>query len=118
MTQHSAELVPSVPASFIHPLHDTPATRRSPEKLAVAALRAAARSWFVVAVIGQLVFAVSVASFYGVTALRGDYHRWSRFMARAPGDTIGNFAVAMHLASAVVVMLAGALQLVPRVRTR
>jgi hypothetical protein len=37
------------------------------------ALKAAARFWFVVAVIGQFAFAFSVASFYGLTALRGNF---------------------------------------------
>ena len=83
-------------------------------------LKAAVRSWFVVAVIGQFVFAFAVASFYGLTALRGDYHGWSKFITHGyvPGDTAGNFAVAMHVTTAVVVMSAGALQLVPGVRDR
>lgn len=77
--------------------------------LADAALKAAARFWFVVTVIGQLVFALAVASFYGLTALRGDFHSWSRFLTRGwvRGDGLGNLAVAMHVGSAVAVMLAG-----------
>jgi tetratricopeptide (TPR) repeat protein len=88
--------------------------------VADTALKAAARFWFVVTVIGQLVFAFAVASFYGLTALRGDYHGWSKFISQGhvSGDTMGNFAVAMHVTSAVVVMLAGALQLIPQVRNR
>jgi len=90
------------------------------DSIASMALKAAARFWFVVTVIGQWVFAFAVASFYGLTALRGDYHGWGRFITHGhvPGDTAGNFAVAMHIASAVVVMSAGALQLVPQVRAR
>jgi uncharacterized membrane protein len=90
------------------------------DAIAASALKAAARFWFVVTVSGQWVFAFAVASFYGLTALRGDYHGWGRFITHGhvPGDTAGNFAVAMHIASAVVVMSAGALQLVPQVRGR
>ena len=90
------------------------------DSIAATALKAAARFWFVVAVIGQWVFAFAVASFYGLTALRGDYHGWGKFITHGhvTGDTAGNFAVAMHIASAVVVMFAGALQLVPQVRNR
>src|SRR5258707_12353416 len=90
------------------------------DSVADTALKVAVRIWFVVAVTGQLVFAFAVASFYGLTALRGNYHGWSRFISRGhvPGDTMGNFAVAMHVTSAVVVMLAGALQLIPQVRNR
>src|SRR3974390_1742917 len=86
--------------------------------VADSALKAAAQFWFVVAVIGQFVFAFAVASFYGLTALRGDFYRWGRFITGGyrPGDTAGNLAVILHIASAVVIMSSGALQLVPQVR--
>ena len=87
------------------------------DSLADSALKAAARFWFVVAVIGQLLFALATASFYGLTALRGDYHGWRISQSHFAGDLTGNSAVAMHLISAVVIMLAGAVQLVPQVRS-
>jgi len=86
--------------------------------MADGALRAAARSWFVVVVIGQVVFAFATASFYGLTALRGDYHGWTITEGHVAGNRMGNSAVAMHLVSAVLIMLAGAIQLVPQVRSR
>ena len=88
--------------------------------VANTALKASARLWFAVTVIGQLMFAFAVASFYGLTALRGDFHGWSKFISHGyvTGDRMGNFAVAMHIVSAVVIMLAGAVQLVPAVRNR
>ena len=88
--------------------------------VADAALKTAARFWFAVAFLGQLVFAFAVASFYGLTALRGDFLTWSRFISRGwvGGDGAGNLAIATHVGSAVVVMLAGALQLLPRLRNR
>jgi len=83
-------------------------------------LKAATRFWFVVVLIGQSVFAFTVASFYGLSALRGDFHRWSKSITHGhvPGDTMGNFAVAMHLSSAVVIILAGVVQLIPQIRER
>jgi len=83
-------------------------------------LKAATRFWFVVTVVGQLAFGFAVASFYGLTALRGDFHGWSKFITHGhvAGDTTGNFAVAMHVASAALLMLIGALQLAPAVRGR
>jgi len=83
-------------------------------------LKAAARFWFVVALAGQLLFAFAVASFYGLTALRGDFHGWNKSITHGlvPGDNMGNFAVAMHLASAVAIMLSGGVQLMPAVRSR
>jgi tetratricopeptide (TPR) repeat protein len=81
-------------------------------------LTVAARSWFVVTVVGQLFFAFAIASFYTLTALRGDYHGWNFTHGFVPGVTKGNWAVVMHLASAAAIMLAGAAQLVPQVRSR
>jgi uncharacterized membrane protein len=86
--------------------------------VADTALKAAARFWFVVTVVGQLVFAFTVASFYALTALRGDYHKWNFTNGYVPGLSMGNTAVVMHVASAVIIMLAGAVQLVPQVRNR
>jgi uncharacterized membrane protein len=81
-------------------------------------LKAAARFWFVVTVVGQLIFAFTVASFYALTALRGDYHKWNFTNGYVPGFSMGNTAVVLHVASAVIIMLAGAVQLVPQVRDR
>jgi hypothetical protein len=82
------------------------------------ALKAAARFWFGVTVIGQLAFAIAVATFYGLTAMRGDYHAWKFTNGFVPGVTKGNWAVVMHVGSAAVIMFAGAVQLVPQVRNR
>ncbi|MGH9493447.1 MAG: DUF2306 domain-containing protein, partial [Candidatus Sulfotelmatobacter sp.] len=81
-------------------------------------LKAAARFWFAVTVIGQLAFGFAVATFYGLTSIRGDYHGWRFTHGFIPGVTQGNLAVVLHLISAVILMLAGAIQLVPQVRGR
>lgn len=90
------------------------------DSFADSALKAAAKFWFVVTIIGQLFFAFALASFYGLAAIRGDHHAWSRFISHGyvAGDRMGNLAVAAHLMSAVIVMLSGAVQLVPRIRNR
>lgn len=90
------------------------------DSVADGALNRAVQFWFVVTVIGQLVFAFAVASFYGLTALRGDLHAWSKVLAHGyiPGDGVGNLVLAAHLVSAVVIIIAGALQLVPQIRNR
>jgi tetratricopeptide (TPR) repeat protein len=95
-------------------------TRLELNSVADTTLKAATRFWFLVVLIGQSVFAFTVASFYGLSALRGDFHRWSKSITHGlvPGDTMGNFAVAMHLFSAVVIILAGILQLVSQIRNR
>ena len=88
--------------------------------VADSSLKAATRFWFAVTVLGQFVFAFAIASFYGMTAARGDLHKWGKSISHGyvPGDTMGNTAVIMHLASAVVLMLSGTIQFVPAVRSR
>jgi uncharacterized membrane protein len=90
------------------------------DSLADGALKVATRFWVVVVVIGQFAFAFTVASFYGLTALRGNFHAWSKSITHGlvPGDSIGNLAVAVHLSSAVIIILAGMLQLIPQIRAR
>src|ERR1017187_6467209 len=97
-------------------LHRRYSLRRSSDLV----LRAAAGFWFVVAVIGQIIFAFSIASFYGLTAVRGNWLAWNRAMLHgyAPGYHVGNTVVAIHLASAVIIILSGALQLIPQIRQR
>lgn len=88
--------------------------------VANTALESAARLWFVVAVMGQWMFALYVASFYGGSAVRGDLEAWNQVLPHGyvAGDTVGNLVVAMHLLFAVVILAGGPLQLVPQVRAR
>jgi uncharacterized membrane protein len=92
--------------------------RRSFERVADKALKAAAAFWFVVTVAGQLLFALSIASLYGLTAARGNWPAWNGNMLHgyAQGYRFGNTMVTVHLASAVIIILSGAIQLVPQVR--
>jgi uncharacterized membrane protein len=87
---------------------------------ATRALATAAAAWFVVAVLGQLVFAAYVLAFYGGAAATGQFERWNKVLPHGyvAGDLMGNLVVVLHLALAVVVMAGGALQLVPAVRRR
>jgi hypothetical protein len=89
-------------------------------KAADRTLRAAAGFWFVVVVIGELIFATTVASFYGLTAVRGNWQQWNKSMTHGytAGRPIGNLVVAIHLASAVIILLSGAFQLIPLIRRR
>jgi tetratricopeptide (TPR) repeat protein len=83
-------------------------------------LKAAAAFWFIVVVLGGLIFATTVASFYGLTAARGNWQQWNKFMLHGytPGRPMANLVVAIHLASAVIILLSGALQLIPLLRRR
>ncbi len=83
-------------------------------------LTAAARFWFVVTVVGQLLFASYITVLYGGGAIRGDITVLDRVMPKGhePGDPLGNATIIVHLFLALVIMLAGAMQLVPQIRER
>ena len=110
-----AELQMTLPAAV------APPRRRSQQSFADTALTAAVRFWFAVTVVGQLIFAFAVASFYGIAAARGNSaSAWNDHITHGyvPGDTLGNLVVYAHLFSAPIVILAGMLQLIPRIRDR
>src|SRR5712692_3482720 len=88
--------------------------------VADSALKIAARFWFLVAVVGLWIFVVYVVAFYGGSAIQGDLEAWNRALPNGyvPGDTIGNFVVAIHLFLAVIIIVGGPLQLIPRIRRR
>ncbi len=87
---------------------------------ASTALKAAARFWFLVAVLGQWIFVYYVAAFYGGAAVQGRWESWNKVFPRGhiPGDALGNVAVALHLLFAVIVVGGGPLQLIPRFRAK
>lgn len=97
----------------------TPAPRRAAAtSRGATALAAAARFCFLATVAGQLMFAAYIAALYGGAALRGDLPGWNAVMSHGhvPGDGVGNVVTGVHLLLAAIVMLGGALQLVPQVR--
>jgi tetratricopeptide (TPR) repeat protein len=107
----------------LQPAFEIPATRRanySPRKIAGRTLKAAAAFWFIVVVLGELIFATAIASFYGLTAARGNWQQWNKFMSHGytSGRPMANLVVAIHLASAVIILLSGAFQLIPLLRRR
>ncbi len=78
----------------------------------------AAKAWCVVAVLGQLLMAIYVIGFYGRAAIAGDMARWNKVLPHGfiAGDSLGNAVVALHLLFTVLIVLAGALQLIPAIR--
>lgn len=91
--------------------------RRAP---ADRALTAAATAWFGVAALGQLLFALYVTVFYGGAAARGEAHLWDEVLPRGliASDGPGNLALASHLLLAVLITVAGVMQLTPALRNR
>ena len=61
------------------------------DSIADSALKTAVRFWLIVVVIGQLLFALTVASIYGLAVARGNLLGWNKFMTvgYVPGDGLG-----------------------------
>lgn len=96
-----------------------PARQRLPAWSATA-LASASVFWFVATVIGQSIFAIYILALYGGSAVRGNFKGWNQVMTHGhvPGDTAGNLVTGIHLLLALVIMLGGALQLLPQLRRR
>ena len=92
------------------------------KSVADATLKAAARFWFVVAVIGQWAFLYYIFAFYGPSTVSGNFQAWTRntFLIKGyvAGDTAGNLTFAAHALLAGVTSFGGALQLIPQIRAR
>lgn len=102
-------------------------TVRAPDAPRFTAVRGARRllgraamTWLMVTVAGQLIFSLYIALVYGGALVAGDTARWNHVMPRGyvAGDTAGNAALMTHVLIAVVIMTAGALQLIPGIRRR
>lgn len=83
-------------------------------------LHLSGKIWFIVAVLGQWIFAAYVAVFYGGSALRGETDTWKDVLpgGMIAGDPIGNFALAAHLLLAVIIMVGGPIQFIPAIRRK
>lgn len=86
------------------------------------ALSLSAAAWFVALVAGLWAFGIYIVAIYGVGAATGNWERWNVVLPKGhgynPGDTAGNLALGAHLLMAVFVAFAGALQLVPAIRSK
>jgi uncharacterized membrane protein len=83
-------------------------------------LGAAAALWFVTALLGQCAFVAYVVSFYGGTAMARRFDKWNEVLVGGyvRGGLTGNVALSAHLLFAVVITVAGLVQLIPQLRQR
>lgn len=74
--------------------------------------------WFMVAVLGQLIFATYVILFYGKATATGHNENWNKVLPHGyiAGETIGNIVVGSHLLLAVIIIIGGPIQLIPNIR--
>ncbi|PUZ25853.1 hypothetical protein DCC81_16500 [Chitinophaga parva] len=93
-------------------------TQNSREVAPVKALQWAARAWFIVFFLGQVIFACYIFLLYWRSAFQGHFENWN---AQAPhlyveGAGLRNAVFALHIATAAIVSLLGPLQLLPKLR--
>lgn len=80
-----------------------------------------AKIWFLVTAIGQWMFVLYIAGYYGLRFAGGGLagfegtHLANGFIV---GDSMGNMAVAIHILVAGLIIAAGQIQLVPAIRTK
>ncbi|MEM1337417.1 MAG: DUF2306 domain-containing protein [Bacteroidota bacterium] len=87
-------------------------------RLAKTLLQKTASVWFIIAVIGQWIFATYVALFYGGAAIDNNFMKWNRVLPHGyvEGEPMGNIATGIHVFFAVAILFGGPLQFVPFVR--
>ncbi len=83
-----------------------------------SALRKAGALWLLIAVLGQLLLAIYVAGFYGLSAAQGRLQDWAKVLPQGmvAGQPFLNTVLATHLLFVVVIIVGGALQLLPALR--
>jgi hypothetical protein len=87
---------------------------------ATQALSFSVQTWFVVALIGQLIFVYYILVLYGGATLSKNFQAWNTFMPHGytEGHTMSNTAVFIHVFLAAVITLGGPLQIIPHIRNR
>lgn len=94
----------------------TTITKPKPKSLKL--LKTSVNIWFVVVVIGQLLFALYILGLYGISGLAGDFERWNAASPQGyvENDLRGNIFFGMHMALAAIITIGGPMQLMKKVR--
>lgn len=79
-----------------------------------------AKSWFIIATIGQWIFGFYVISVYHVSTFKGDFEKWNTVLPKGyvAGDWKGNLMVGIHVLFAAIMVIGGPLQFIPQIRER
>ncbi|HAS46791.1 MAG TPA: hypothetical protein DCS93_40275 [Microscillaceae bacterium] len=78
-------------------------------------LKNTVRCWFIMAVLGQWIFAIYVSGFYAGNAINGNFEEWKKALPHGlgKGDPVGNAAIMIHVFLAIIIIVGGPLQFVP-----
>jgi len=95
-------------------------SKQKSSELVSKLLSFSAASWVGIALLGQLMFAAYVVLVFWMSALKGNIEQWGKLLPSGliVGDVWHNIALVLHVLFAVVVMVAGTLQMLPAIRRR
>lgn len=88
------------------------------QSLAVGVMDIAAKSWFVIVFLGQMIFAYYILMLYWKSTLMGNLEKWNTATPHfyIEGDLVGNVIFGLHVAFAAIITVLGPMQLIPKVR--
>lgn len=89
--------------------------------LAARVLKGSVISWWLLALIGQWLFASYIALRYGGPVLSGNYaavNQGNHIMGYQPGATTHNLMYFVHILPAILLSISGVLQLIPQIRQK
>ena len=89
--------------------------------LAARVLKGSVISWWLLALIGQWLFASYIAVRYGGPVLSGNYaavNQGNHIMGYQPGRTAHNLVYFSHILPAILLSICGILQLIPQIRQK
>ncbi len=83
-------------------------------------LSRAVKFWFVIVLIGQVIFALYVFGLYGLSTINGEFEKWNTTAPHGyeADDLIGTIIFGVHVMLAGIITIGGPLQLMPQVRNR
>ncbi len=83
-------------------------------------LQMSKKFWFISLVSAQIVFVTYLALGYGMSALSANILQWNKFndTAYIENDALGNTIYGLHVLLAIIMIIGGSLQLIPKLRAR
>lgn len=74
--------------------------------------------WFVIAALGQWMFAIYIFAFYGKSTMNGQFEKWNDVLPHGydKATPFNNWVVGIHLLFAFIMVVGGPLQLIPQIR--
>jgi Predicted membrane protein (DUF2306) len=84
------------------------------------ALSFSVKLWFIIATLGQWIFAFYILAFYGKSSVNGQFEKWNDVLPHGydKTDPFNNWVVGIHLLFAFIMVVGGPLQIIPQIRER